>query len=412
MDAYKRAVAMMDRKDKGLIACGLASNLDLLIGWDEELVQSWVDRFATVPRHYGQAFTMEEVANLFLYHLPRGGTECFVSPEIGRHIETEANVSNRAVGGTGTHAAKVLSLLGFPALLHMTVICSPLLEHLRYPSLSMASAEGPVSGMEYNPGIEMQAPHYIFQFPKGACLTFQGKEYRAPVANKIMLSRNDVNTHLPLQPEFFHALRDREDVPVLLLSALSNLVNKEDLVGHPRLLAKYISEMKKPPLVYYECGPFRVPDGLTYMMESFHTSIDILGCSDEEIFALTGETDTSAEGLYRALCRTMEVLKPQKGLVLHTREGALYYGNPLDCDIEAGLAMGGLTASTKARLGVYGTRGQVLAIQDEPNSPLGEEMRATLAPKGIIFVPSKPVEHPTASIGLGDTFTAGVLTCF
>ena len=109
-----------------------------------------------------------------------------------------------------------------------------------------------------------------------------------------------------------------------------------------------------------------------------------------------------------------------RGIVLHTKDYALYDGKPLTgIDMEQGLTLGNLMAATRARTGRYGTwqdcadslalplseRGKVfvqrlteLAGQDEDAVP--------------VVVPSRYIEHPRYTIGLGDTFTAGVQICF
>ena len=91
----------------------------------------------------------------------------------------------------------------------------------------------------------------------------------------------------------------------------------------------------------------------------------------------------------------------------------MYYGNPLPegKDVKAALAMGNMVASAKARYSDYGTQEMVFSIADQPDSAIGLQRIKTLEKGGVIAVPTKVVEHPACTIGLGDSFTAGFLSC-
>ena len=109
-----------------------------------------------------------------------------------------------------------------------------------------------------------------------------------------------------------------------------------------------------------------------------------------------------------------------RGIVLHTKAYALYYGKPLEgIDMEQGLTLGNLMAATRARTGRYGS------LQDCRESlalPLSERGKTftqdfmSLAEQDeeavSVAVPSRYIEHPRYTIGLGDTFTAGVQISF
>ena len=108
------------------------------------------------------------------------------------------------------------------------------------------------------------------------------------------------------------------------------------------------------------------------------------------------------------------------GIVLHTKDYALYYGDPLDgVDMEQGLTLGNLMASTRARIGRYGTPQDCADSLALPLSQRGmtfaEDFVALAAENEgqvLVAVPSRYIEHPRYTIGLGDTFTAGVQISF
>ena len=91
---------------------------------------------------------------------------------------------------------------------------------------------------------------------------------------------------------------------------------------------------------------------------------------------------------------------PRRGVVIHSRDVSMYYGNPLPegRDVKSALAMGNMVASAKARYSDYGTREMVFSIADQPDSTVGLQRIKTLEKGGVIAVPTKPVEHPALSL--------------
>jgi ADP-dependent phosphofructokinase/glucokinase len=95
----------------------------------------------------------------------------------------------------------------------------------------------------------------------------------------------------------------------------------------------------------------------------------------------------------------------------------MYFGGKLACaDVEKGLTVGNLMAATRARTGRYGTYQDCLESMQLPLSEDGirfaEELDRIQTEEQIVIVPSRYMEHPKYTIGLGDTFMAGCLTAF
>ncbi len=106
----------------------------------------------------------------------------------------------------------------------------------------------------------------------------------------------------------------------------------------------------------------------------------------------------------------------QKGLVIHTKDYAMYVGSPLHRDMESGLMFGNMMACAKAVHGSFGTEKEVREALSYPLSEKGLAFRETLLSgkyRGrVITVPSRYLTRPRYTIGLGDAFTAGVQMCF
>lgn len=94
----------------------------------------------------------------------------------------------------------------------------------------------------------------------------------------------------------------------------------------------------------------------------------------------------------------------------------MYVGEPLAADIESGLMYGNLLATAKAQNGWYGTKEQVGEVLDFNLSPKGLEnyqvvIQSEFADE-VTLVPSKYIDKPQYTIGLGDSFLGGVQMCF
>ena len=105
-----------------------------------------------------------------------------------------------------------------------------------------------------------------------------------------------------------------------------------------------------------------------------------------------------------------------KGVIVHTKDYSMYVGDTLKVDIEKGLMYGNMLATAKAQNGWYGTKEQVKEVLGFELSPKGAEnyqkIKESEYQKEVILVPSKYIDKPRYTIGLGDSFVGGVQMCF
>jgi Archaeal ADP-dependent phosphofructokinase/glucokinase len=94
----------------------------------------------------------------------------------------------------------------------------------------------------------------------------------------------------------------------------------------------------------------------------------------------------------------------------------MYAGDEPGADIESGLIYGNLMATAKAMYGSYGTREQIFEVMKLPLSEKGlrHRERAMASPYAAktAIVPTKYIDKPKYTIGLGDSFVGGVQICF
>ena len=106
----------------------------------------------------------------------------------------------------------------------------------------------------------------------------------------------------------------------------------------------------------------------------------------------------------------------KKGIILHTKDYSMYVGEKIGYDITQGLMLGNLLATTKALFGFYGSFCHIEEVLSLPMSIKGLEHKGAIDSHSwqdeVILVPTKYIENPTCTIGLGDSFVAGVQMCF
>ena len=148
---------------------------------------------------------------------------------------------------------------------------------------------------------------------------------------------------------------------------------------------------------------------------------NIFGTNEEELVAQNEkygiETDiTDIESVISGIEALMERYGV-RGVILHTKDYSMYYGEELPgVDIEKGLTIGNLMSGTRARIGKYGTQEECRESLSLGLSPTGlrfhDRLKELKPAKKAVLVPSRYLEHPRYTIGLGDTFVSGVHTCF
>jgi len=94
----------------------------------------------------------------------------------------------------------------------------------------------------------------------------------------------------------------------------------------------------------------------------------------------------------------------------------MYVGEETEADIEKGLMFGNMLATAKALSGWYGTKEQIEEVLKLPLSERGMEYKKLIEQRKftqkVVLVPSKYIDKPKYTIGLGDSFVAGVQICF
>jgi ADP-dependent phosphofructokinase/glucokinase len=411
------------RRSGKWMAFGYTSNYDVIIKWDADLFNRMVEEYSAGEPSCEEGEVIKSVrdfvriAGFHALH-GKGGEIDIADPQVCDAIESRYEVEP-ALGGAGAQGAAALGALGFPLILHITDRSREVCGQLNYPGLMMVSGDALVPVME---GVRDMAPvrHLIIQYSKDDVLEFPGGRHRIPRSNRLIMDYDSIHKSFRADPEFLGYLESRAD------SLLSYSVSGFNLFLDPGVLRQRLEELKvhyrkikaaSRCILYFEGAHYLSPRIEHLVFSAMAESVDILGMNEEEVANLTGRLGRPAgkdrlESVLAGLELILETY-PVGGIVMHTGDYSLYYGaEPDQGDMEKGLTMGNLMSATRARTGRYGTMLDCEETLSVPLSPAGlsfaRELESLDRKRYVCVVPSRYMENPRYTIGLGDTFTAGM----
>jgi ADP-dependent phosphofructokinase/glucokinase len=412
------------------LVLGYTSDLDVVLKWDGDAFSRIIQALLTEEPRYAPGDTiasMGDFARIALHFLANGAggeidiTEIKVCNELERRFETAY-----ALGGTCAQSAAALGAVGFPVTAYITDRSEEVCARLNYTGMRLF-ANGRVAPVGESASDDAPVKHIILQYPKGWSVTWRGKTYTAPVSNRLILDYDTIHKILPIDPKFLACCEENAgDIYAYGISGFNGILD-------PAVMAERLSELtghyrafraKNPEAILYLEGAYYLnPAVKDLAFETLARAIDILGMNEEELVehAARFGLSTDVEDIDSILAALSLLLRqyPAKGIVMHTKDYSMYYGSDIPgIDFHKGLALGNLMSSTRARTGRYGTRSDCrVTIDCLTLSRTGLKMAEALCAADTrghfaAIVPTRYMEHPLYTIGLGDTFTAGMLTAF
>ncbi|MEG6571032.1 ADP-dependent glucokinase/phosphofructokinase [[Clostridium] cellulosi] len=331
-----------------------------------------------------------------------------------------------AIGGTAAQAAMALAAVGMPSVIHITDDSKEVCEILNSPLIYTVSDDGQLVHTDVIKQKHEQEVHYIIQFRKGDVVRFADCEVPIPVSNRLILTKVTVNEIVPFSAPYFSYIEDHaEEFGSNVLSSFNCLKRKEELEKHIEIIKKHLEKYRinnPKGIVFFEDAHYHSNEIKQFCMEAIYPSVDIVSLNEEELkstLALYGipidlnDILSCVEGM----ATIQKKFHIKKGVIVHTKDYSIYAGDKIKgCDIETGLIYGNLLATVKASGGSYGTREKIAEILKLPLSEKGKEFQSMLkrskyAEKAVL-VPSKYIDKPKFTIGLGDSFVAGLQICF
>lgn len=435
LDLYRQCLESIPAKirksyDEGMrSALGYTSDLDVLIRWDVNTFNEMVDKYLNAEPSFRIGDVLNSASDFVcvVCHLVLNG--------IGGEIEIKSKdvcteLTNRfdcvyALGGTCAQGSAALACVGIPVLMQISDRSEAVCKFLNYPEISMVSPEGKtVPVMEMISGRE-PVNHFILQYEKGDVVRIGLTEHVIPLSNRLIMDYDDLHKTLPVDPVALAYLEAHaQDIPSYNISGFNSIMSPEVLRHTVVKMSAHYARMKQANpacILYLESAHYLNPQSRETVYKGFAPFLDILGMNEEELSDLA---NANGQGLVvqnlTSLLSTLEMIHetyPAKGLVIHSKDYAVYYGWPhRGIDMEKALCCGNLLSGTRACVGHYGSIQDCEGTLALPLSAVGLELAKNMPSehKGrmVCIVPSRYMENPLSTIGLGDTFVAGMQIAF
>ena len=432
---YRQAYETMDEtvkkrvSEKRYTAMGYTSNLDILCDFQVERLNELLAKYLPdgdlsqmeVPEN---VHTMEELLQTIVYYCSRGiGGEADIE---NTKLLEECFSAQYGMGGTAVQAALALAQVGCPSVVHLTDDSKEVCKLLESPYVYTVSEEGELVHTDGIVQTQDQEVHCIIQFKKGDVICLGDQKAEIPCSNRLILTKITVNEYVPFfKPYFKWVEENAEHVSSNVLSSFNALLDPEVLKEHLDFAEQHVMKYReKNPegIVFFEDAHFHDISVRKLCLETVCSCVDIVSLNEEELkYTLKEMYDFDIDISDIISCVEgakfiREKFGIRKGIIIHTKDYSMYVGEKLKADIEKGLMYGNMLATAKAQNGSYGTKEQIGEVLTFELSPKGiENYSKVLESKyadEVTLVPSKYIDKPKYTIGLGDSFLGGVQMCF
>ncbi len=410
------------------VVLAYASNLDVLVRWNCENFNRFLAEYLKEEpsfREGDEIASEEDLARILSYFVIHGlGGEVDIVSRKVIDVLTEYFDVEYGLGGTCAQGAAALGSMGIPVLVHITDCSGDVIRQMSGIRIETvkhgrrAPVETCVSGKD-------ALCHFIVQFTKDDVIRVFGKEYKVGLSNRLIMGYDTVHKILPVEEEFLvYCEKNARDVCSYDISGFNAVTDHRIMQERlERLTVHYKSVKENNPdcRIYFESAHFINNEIREYTYQTLAEVIDIMGMNEEELIDLTRTRGCSVdkdslESILKGLEELIEVY-PVHGFVVHSKDYALYFGKDMPgTDIEQGLTLGNLVSGTRARTGRYGSVSDCRETLKLELSRMGlafaKELESYHSAYKVVLVPSRYMEKPATTIGLGDSFVAGMQICF
>lgn len=410
-------------------AMGYTSNLDLLCDFNAErlnelLKEHMPGAVLSQMKAAARIQTMQELLETMVYYCSHG---------VGGEVDVE-NVGlvksnfefKYGMGGTAMQAAMALDSVGCPSIVHLTDDSREVCDILDTPGVYTVSQDGRLVHTDEISQTHEQEPHFIIQFKKGDKIRLGDQELVIPCSNRLILTKITVNEYVPFSESYFQWIeRNARKVSSNVMSSFNGLLDLDLLKERLRFAKQHADAYRKnnpEGIVFFEDAHFHSIDVKKLCLKTLCPCVDIVSMNEEELNHTLNDIyniKVDIDDIFSCIegARTIRsMLGVRKGVIIHTKDYSMYVGEPLKADIERGLIYGNMLATAKADNGWYGTREQVKKVLEFDFSERGmknyQMLKESRHAHEAVLVPSKYIDMPRFTIGLGDSFVGGVQMCF
>lgn len=407
---------------------GYTSNLDVLLKWDVNAFNRFLEEFPSVDLMVDAGDRIESVldfARVFGHYAVtgQGGGGYILDGAVCERLE-EIFESDYGLGGTCAQGTMAIAAVGVPLVVHITDRSKEVCAYMENERIRFVSEAGLISASEAA-SEEPPLRHMILQFNKGDVIRAGGCEYRIPASNRLILDFDEIHKIVPIDEVFLDYCEEHAgSITSYNVSGFNAIIDTDIAQERIARLCRHFGNMKKRNsdcIIYLEGAHYFNPEVKDFVFTESAPYVDIFGMNEEELVEITIRLGKKADisdpdSIIHSLNLLIDTFH-MNGIVMHTKDYSLYYGkDPGAVNIEKGLTLGNLLSGTRARTGRYGTFDDCLETLKLDISPVGLQFAGHLAKMQLqhyaCIVPSRYMESPVCTVGLGDTFVAGVQICF
>lgn len=416
-DVLARATSV---RETGLIACGLTTNIDHVAKLDAVTFRRLLAgrEIALDGPRITAPIDITELVTAIAQCVALGeGYDLPVSFDLQEWLIAHAP-GERRLGGSGSQAAGTLVSLGFSALVHLTGCSSEQAAAFPAPERLVVAREGDLTPIcaAIEPRDETMV-HVALEYDAGLQAPSGGQTIAAPAGNRVIVSHDPVNSAFRIDPDYVAAVADPANgVERVLMSGYSQITETSAL---RRLLAESVHALglwrvNRPDLVVHlELGAMPRLSDLALVVTTLGRLVSSIGMNIDECRDLARAFDLPRPASMECAPATLRAIRERTGakrIVLHSAECALAVVDGDSERMRDGLFFGCLAAATRARVGSFPTVADLWeTLATCRVGPIGVDFASTLTAEDVIAVPGIEIVRPAAAVGLGDSFTAGLL---
>jgi len=269
-----------------------------------------------------------------------------------------------------------------------------------------------------------EAVHFVFDFLAGTRVSVEGEVFRVPRNDRFIASFDPPNVSLEIDPLFERFTRENAGFFDGAVVSGFHLLGAD---GFRERVWRSIEQVKgwkqvNPGLwVHLELGHFVRPEIANLVLGGFSGVVDSVGMNEEELSGYLGCQDILEGDVLEGAVSLFERLDVSR-VCVHTRDFVVSALQGLPPGLELRALEGGVKVA--ASLAATGKTGDWDFVERSISrlrvSRVGREMLKGWKVEGmggfrvvdgvtVCLVPTFVCEEPVTTVGLGDTFTAGVL---
>ena len=429
--AYSQAVETLCRATGGspTVVCAYHGNVDTVHNLETDRLAAIIQREApdiiTEVKYRSVPQTLETKPDVLhaivaCFKSGTGGEWRLNSKQLEEWLEKEFSGLD-SLGGTSAIVANHLAGIGFQPVLH-TPSRGRRLAALIDSNVRCATRNGLLQFGQVAISSEVDPPHIIVQFFAGAVLRIGRKSITCPHSNRVILGHDNAAALLPIDREFSDWLA-RGDIPISagVWCGFNRLDRRIVKTRFHQMESDIRNAMtsNRSAVHHFEASDAREPEVRQCMCDTVLRSRASVGMNEQEIgtlFEHYGITSCPGDG-WKEYLRSVSVLAgllDADTVVVHAEQFVIGTSRTLSIPhLAASLAAGCIVAASRAADGGFVTTNKIRNVLEYFAIRSGRAHQLTVElTRGVylaVMLPTIDIGPPRYSIGLGDSFVAGLL---